>query len=97
MNQAKFSRMYQRIVNGDFQNINYSDLCDFVVDLGFFFVRQKGTSHKVYSMQGHNFLIVLQEGKKRMREAVSGQAGQDRNKVFKNRRKSKCTMSISIK
>lgn len=63
MNEKKFRRMYENILQGNARNINFEDLCDFVVDLGFRMARQKGTSHRIYTMDEIPDIINLQEGK----------------------------------
>ena len=63
MNLIQFNRLYQSILSGNVQNIKYAELCDFVVDLGFEFNRQNGTSHKIYTIEGLERPLVLQEGK----------------------------------
>ena len=63
MNQSYFDKMYRNILAGKVHNIKFTDLCDFVVDLGFRLARQNGTSHKVFIIEGSERILVLQEDK----------------------------------
>lgn len=57
---SKFDDLFEKIIRKRNVNIRFSDLCYFVEHLGFE-CRQKGTSHAVYSMDGVDEIINLQE------------------------------------
>ena len=60
MNKNRFRELYNRIWRGDYNNIKFKDICDFVSYMGFSLVRQNGTSHKIFKMRGIADIINLQ-------------------------------------
>lgn len=41
-------RLWQRILQGHFHNIDFGDFCRLIEAFGFAFDRQQGTSHRLY-------------------------------------------------
>lgn len=60
MNKKKFKELYGRILRGDNKNIKFNDACAFVEELGYNLSRQRGTSYKIYKMEGIPEIINLQ-------------------------------------